>query len=178
MKKMMAMVALAAAVMVGSVASAAPVDILVEQTGAGSPDWTVSVRTDIAISALVLVTSGFTSRTFGPTVNVSVADSPFSNGVLAINSPGTGQNILGAGLPYTLAATLLGGTGAVSITDGEVGFGYTVLDADGNPLAPGTVGDQTPGTFSLTVVGVPEPASAVLLGLGLASLALLRRKAA
>lgn len=180
MKKMMVMAAFVAAVMAGSVASAASVDILVSRDVPGSSaTWTLSVRTDIDMQALVIQTSGFTSRTLASLATISPLDSPFVNGGLQVNAP-AGQNVLApGGAAYTVLATLTGPTGpfAYSITDGEGTFGYTILDNTGTPLAVGTLGDNTPGTFSLTV-NAPEPASAVLLGLGLAGLAMIRRKAA
>jgi hypothetical protein len=181
MRKLLASLAVAAALAIGATAHAAAVDINVTQDSAGSTSWTLTV--DLAagqtLGALSFLTRGLDSFNLNTSLtNVSPPDSVFS-----INPLGDGQNALivnnnalgaalggGPGPLHLLIGAFIGATTAppVSLANGDNDLGGTAFDANANPIAD----------YSLTLhPAAPEPASALLLGLGLASLALVRRKA-
>jgi len=190
MRKLLASLAFAAALAFGATAHAAAVNIDVTQDGASSSSWTVSV--DLAagqtLGAISFLTEGLTSFNINASLtNISPADSVYS-----IDPLGNGQNALivnntaigaalggGPGPAHLLIGALLGGTSSppVAIFNGDDVAGGTAFDANGNLVTDYALALHPFVVNPVVGPAVPEPASAVLMGLGLASLALVRRKA-
>jgi hypothetical protein len=170
MKKMVAMVAFATALMIGGSAMAAPVDIFVRQTSATT--WTIGATAQVDTGQIALVVSGFAGMVLQPLSQISALDSPFvgnlAQATLQITS-NAGSDLIPIGQPELLLATL-NGPGPFVVTSGDDGFGYTALNQ----------ALDTPLEYSLLIVPtppVPEPTTMVLFGLGLAAMAAIRRSA-
>ena len=84
MRKMVAMVAFAAALMIGGPARAATVDIFVVQSGPGSADWTINAIAQAGVGQIALTAVGFSAMTLQPLPGISIPDS--------IRDPGTRQS--------------------------------------------------------------------------------------
>jgi hypothetical protein len=176
MKKLLALVALATAMFVGNAARAATVDILVVQQSAGSSLWDLTVNSGIPIGAVAIyVTSPIASLVTNPANSaISSADSGFINNpledgrnFLSINNTAIGVNI-GSGLYATLDL----GSGPTQAGPGDDWYGATVYGADGAPSSA----DYSIATVPFPTT--PEPASVILVGMGLAGVALVRRRTA
>jgi len=177
MRKLIAMVAVAAGLMLGSVANAAQVDIFLTQTTA--TDWQLSVNNNgatpiEAIGVLVTGLHGFVLNTAG-NANINPGTSGLGIDVLPPYSYAVVQalpaaTIVNGGVLDALLATLSVGDaiGPVSITDSAPAEADTVFALGGAAITD----------FSINLVPlVPEPTTMVLLGLGLAAIGLVRRSA-
>jgi hypothetical protein len=183
MRKLIAVVASTAALLIAGMANAAPTQIIFEQQGgAGSNTWQLSINVTEAVSLAAVVFAiesspvgdfvitaantsvdafapvGFSAKNVAGNVLSLLLQSGSQgaiNGPLA--SPAQGVFVLG---------TLTAPAGFTFIPDENTGG--TVQDTDFNSLP-----------FELVIIPppVPEPAAMVLLGLGLAGLALARRAA-
>jgi hypothetical protein len=190
MRKLIAAVALVAAIVVSRGASAATFDVYAKETAPGSGQWalTVNIAGNEGLAALNIL--------FG---NVSgMVVNPLATGI----SAGDTQFLTDVGIPGLTGAIISGAAGAggtsLPIISGPMsppppasyGFLLATLTAAGAgpiQLLPGEFQDTFAGTtfiapsgavsaaYTLTVV--PEPTVALLLGMGLAGLALARRKA-
>jgi len=180
MRKLLASLADAAALAIGATAHAAAVDITVTQDSPGATTWTLStaIAPGQTLGAVSFLTTGLSALTLNTAVtNISAADSVFSinplgdgRNALIVNNNALGAALGGGPGPLTLIlGQFTGQATGVSLDNGDDLLGGTAFDANGNPIAD----------YSLNLVAkpAPEPASAILLGLGLASLALVRRKA-
>jgi hypothetical protein len=191
MKKLISLVALAAALMVSGTAVAASVNILLDQgTTVGGP-FSLVVTTDpgVGVSQLAFLITGppagnvFTPAANGGAnnINIVILDSviaPAGEGgrapQLQLNAPAggaalfTGNSVVLGSLVAGSAVLGVGTTPAqFGVFNGDDEFGYTANDLQGVAL-----------DYTLTThYAAPEPASLVLISLGLAGLAVIRRRA-
>jgi len=181
MRKLIALVAASAALLVGGMANAATVDLFLTQNAEGSLDWTLTmnVNAPVTVAALAVEISngGIGSFTIGQPATVIDPFIPtgFSNYVVSAGvvrmAPGPGtQGFITNGAVTGFLIGTFSGPGPVQLLPGNVGDGDTVMDQDFGPI-----------DFSLTTVPfpvVPEPAMLLLLGIGLGGMSLARRKSA
>jgi len=191
MKKLLALAVIATALVVSSAASAATVVNVVKQ---GATDiWEISVATTAGeqVGGIALLGNlSMLNLTFNAAnPGVSPADSGLVPDVLgdgttnamSINNTaigvsigsGPGTGVPGPGQYGTLLGTLtIAGSGPNpgDVRGGDELYGYTALDQNGVTIVGATVNVVGPAP-------APEPAAMLLLGVGLAGLALIRRKA-
>ena len=172
MKKLIASLAFAAAVLYGTTANAASVEIRVDPTAGNTLSLIVSSAA--VVGAVSLHLDPAAGDTFTPTALVSAPDSVLTGEFIILNAP--------AGSPFNGTAGNLGTfvlgafTGAhFSPCNGNCTAANGLYE-DIDNLGPAAI-DPTGGTVSSTLHIVPEPASMVLLGVAAAGLALVRRRA-
>lgn len=187
MKKPMAVIAFAFVVLAGALASAAPVDIIIRRDDSVPNQWQLSSIAQVDTGNIALILTGFTGMILMPLPQISPLDSPFVGGLAGATMQITsleGQDLIPIGQSEIVLATLIGpGLPFGSCAPGPLGFGFAApcfgIDNGDSPQQFGyTVLNRaldTPLEYSLTIV--PEPATSLLLVLGLVSLAVVRRSA-
>lgn len=187
MKRLIGSFVCAAALLLGSTASAAPVDIVATQQSVGSSFFDVffNFTENVLINGVQLYAEGAGGFVLNPAIPLDLPSSNISQTALG-GGNGT-QTLISAGSPATLV--LIAGS-----TGGQLFFG--TFQAAGDPAAlilygyasVGPGGDFEGDTLldaidnsaieaSVATVYAPEPTSLVLIGAALASLALVRRRA-
>jgi len=182
MRKLVAMVAVAAGLMMGSAANAATFDVFLNQTTA--TDWELVVNNNsgsVGIGAINVITTGLQAMVLNAAnLNIDTTLSGFNpdadgegRGSIAINNTAPGVSIVAAGAQGSLLASLTGlGPVTGNKPDGDPFFDSPGLfDANGAPI------DTLEWSLTVVPTPVPEPTAMVLVGLGLAALSMVRRSA-
>lgn len=180
MRKLVASLAFAAALAFGATAHAAAVNIVLTQDAPGSTSWTLTADTSVPLGGVSVLTTGLTAFNLNTSLaGISPADSGFfpdaglgtGQGIMFTNNTAAGVILGGAGATHIVIGTFTGGPSGVSIADATDAAGGTAFD-------PNLVAYTDVSVSTVPAGGAPEPASVLLIGTGLASLALIRRKTA
>jgi hypothetical protein len=177
MKKLLAVAAVAAGLFIAQAASAASVDVNLTQSAPGSNSWALTI--DNHSSSGVIILNAEITGVSALTLNPANAGIDTTLSLLSVDAFGPGDdflvisnaapaNIANAGAIGVLLGTLTSNPGAIPVlTAAEVNAGQpTLFNASNQPITD----------FSLNVIPAPEPVSLVLVGIGIASTALLRRR--
>lgn len=182
MRKIFALLAFASASLLGVAAKAAPVDIYVMWNGSTTFGIYAMPSPDVGNIALHVV--GFSGRTLMPLPQISIPDSVFVGGSLGANLLVTsfeGQNLLPqtagpSDLIHLMNMTVF--TWWPVVSSGDDAFSYTVLNqALTEPIPYRLFFETEEHQIVLVDQWLPEPATTVPVGLGLAALMLVRRAA-
>jgi hypothetical protein len=185
MRKLLALAVISAALVIGNVARAAAVDVFVTQQALGSQLWDITIVTDgTQVGGLALLgNTTVTALTLNP-LNTGIDMTGLSSLVpdvlgdgttnaIGINNTAGGVSFASGPTPTLIGSlTILLGTGPNpgDVRGGDDLFGYTVCDTNCAPIADYSV--------TVTAFPAPEPGVALLLGVGLAGLSLVRRRMA
>ena len=193
MRKLIALVASTAALLVASMANAAPVDVVFTQTAPGATTWTLSVNipANVPVGAVSFHIVSSPAADFVISQPSTVID-PFAPTGFSVKIL-TGNDLHLSFVPAGANTTLAPIGPAQSFTIGTLtGAGIHGCNQSGGPTnsAGGCDGQFVPGDddggtilddqfnpLDFTVRFVPEPGAVLLLGIGIAGLSLARRKA-
>jgi hypothetical protein len=183
MKKLVGIAVFAAALMVGAVAQAAAINIIAHQVAPGSNTWELSIDTSSLPVAAIGIVAPDTATFAINTANTAIASigggSSFGDsgeaGLFSLNlNPSTcaGVNCT----PFVSNGVAVLGTFTAA------GPGFSI--GPDNGAVGGTAFDSVLNVYADNLISVethpfvPEPTATLLVGIGLATLGLVRRKAA
>ncbi len=183
MKKLLGTVVFAAALMVGTVAQAAAINIIATRVGT-SNIYNLTIETTLPVAAIgINVPTGTTfvinNAAVAPFGSGSSLGDAATAGLSSLNlNPLTCVGINCTPFATTPASTLIGTFTALNNTYNQLNPLITPDDDSVGGTAFNNILEPYDTLTQVALTTVPEPMTAVMLGLGLAALGVIRRKAA